>query len=492
MPLTEGDQIKGKFGHYEVMEVLGDGCYATVYLVMDLNDSDSKLYALKAINKKHLKKNAELGPNLVREVKIHRGLDHINVTRFYKEFDDGTYIYFLLEFITPGEIYDVLYMERSMESESGDQSGGSDNDDGTDEPFSEDESRDYFFQIILALIFLRDKGIIHRDIKPENILLTEDGVIKLADFGWATSKPSDSIVGTPEYNAPEMVKGSNKYDYKSDLWSAGVVLFEFLYRKRPFHAKHAKGEKAKEKETEKRICSGKIPFPPANEDTVSEEARDLITKIFTRNPRLRPDYEQVLAHPWMMNWAQKLKVSEHSWMQEIMGHPSIQNWLRDQKVYSSELALGWITQYDLWKARPTYHKSSNDKPRSLSRSLSRTRSRSRTGTGTGTRSRSTSSTRSSSSKDTLLNGKELKIKEPSKQDVTDFVRVKLQPNEIRIDSKELRLKKDSDKDVNLPKDVVLKDAVPFKDFIKLKETNSAKDLKPKEIISSTNMKKSIN
>ena len=283
--LKVGDIIKKR---YEIMDELGDGCYATVYLVQDVLSHE--LFALKATRKRHLKDNSELGPNLVREVRIHSNLDHPNILKFYREFDDKDYIYFLLEFITPGEIYDVLYDDQSSDSTS------------NDDPFSEDEARDYFIQIIEALRYLRNKGIIHRDIKPENILLTEDGVIKIADFGWATTKPSDSIVGTPEYNAPEMLReiipGQKKYDYKSDLWSAGVVLYEFLFKKRPFHPRGYKNKKEKEKATERLICSGKIPWP--DEPDVSDLAKDLIKRILTINPIIRPDYEEVLAHPWML------------------------------------------------------------------------------------------------------------------------------------------------------------------------------------------------
>ena len=203
MPLEIGDLLKGR---YEIMDELGDGCYATVYLVQD-QQTDS-LYAMKATHKKHLKKNPELGPNLVREVRIHSSLDHPNILKFHREFDDNTYIYFLLEFVTPGEIYDVLYHERNQADDSS-QSGGTNgmstngmgsesdsSEDSDDSPFSEDEARDYFIQIIHALKYMRDKGVIHRDLKPENILLTEDGQIRLADFGWATTRPSDSVVGT--------------------------------------------------------------------------------------------------------------------------------------------------------------------------------------------------------------------------------------------------------------------------------------------------------
>jgi serine/threonine protein kinase len=292
MGLNEGDIIKKQ---YEVLKKLGDGAYAKVYLVLDMKTD--LLYALKTINLRHLKHNSQLGPNLMREVKIHKRLDHPNILKFYEQFQDDTYMYFLIEYAHPGEICKILYKEPDSDDESSDEEDINDSDSDSDESddeiddesgFSEMEAKDYIYQIIQALKYLRSINIIHRDLKPENLLLNENGIIKLCDFGWATDRTSHSVVGTCDYNAPEMVK-MKEYDYKSDIWSLGVVLFEFLYRLRPFHSKN-------EKETERKITNGRIFFP--KEPKISDDAKNLIKLLLNIDPNKRPNYEDIEKHIW--------------------------------------------------------------------------------------------------------------------------------------------------------------------------------------------------
>ncbi|EEC00866.1 serine/threonine protein kinase Aurora-2, putative, partial [Ixodes scapularis] len=112
--------------------------------------------------------------------------------------------------------------------------------------------------------------VIHRDIKPENLLLGFNGELKMADFGWSVHAPSSrrrTICGTVDYMPPEMI-GCCVYDEKVDIWTLGVLTYEFLVGKPPF-------ESTTLRETHRRICAIDIKFP----DFVCEPARDLITKV---------------------------------------------------------------------------------------------------------------------------------------------------------------------------------------------------------------------
>lgn len=307
MVLEDGQTILDK---YFVLEQLGDGCYGEVFLVQDVESNE--LYAIKAINKKHLKENKELEMNLNREVRIHSKLRHPNIVVFHKEMRDKNYIYFLLEFITPGELFDQLYKSDSDSSDTDDSDEDSDDVSGefisersrsvsrlsekisSRKIFDEKLVRHYMKQLIQGLMYIRDCGVIHRDIKPENILVTEDDVLKIADFGWACEKKSKSCVGTCYYNAPEMIY-NQIYDFKSDIWSMGVVFYELLYKKRPFYYK-SENRKEKEKKTEKLICHSSVKFP--DEPKISSECKNLVEKILTKDPRRRPNYEWILDHPW--------------------------------------------------------------------------------------------------------------------------------------------------------------------------------------------------
>jgi len=126
-----------------------------------------------------------------------------------------------------------------------------------------------------ALHYLHKKHVIHRDIKPENILISIGGEIKISDFGWSVHAPSSrrtTLCGTLDYLPPEMVEGKD-HNEKVDLWSLGVLAYEFLVGSPPFEELSGYGA------TYKRIARVDLKIP----DFVSPEARDLITKALSSN-----------------------------------------------------------------------------------------------------------------------------------------------------------------------------------------------------------------
>jgi serine/threonine protein kinase len=121
-------------------------------------------------------------------------------------------VYMLFEYIAGGELFSRLRREGR---------------------FATDVGLFYSTEILLALQYLHKQNIVYRDLKPENLLIDNEGHIKLADFGFAKILENDktfTLCGTPEYLAPEIVKGSKKTGYgKSvDWWALGILLFEML------------------------------------------------------------------------------------------------------------------------------------------------------------------------------------------------------------------------------------------------------------------------
>ena len=152
--------------------------------------------------------------------------------------------------------------------------------------------------MILALKYLHSKNVIHRDIKPEN-LLNCMGTIKLSDFGWSTHNPSDNdnrktFCGTLDYLPPEMVANQN-YDRSVDIWSVGILAFEFLTGSPPF-------ESESRESTFKKIDNLLVDYP----DYLSQEAVNFMSTILKKEAKDRPSFDQLLAHPWLAKRQQKV------------------------------------------------------------------------------------------------------------------------------------------------------------------------------------------
>ncbi len=105
--------------------------------------------------------------------------------------------------------------------------------------FSEDTVLDWFTQICLGMKHCHDRKILHRDLKAGNVFLCKNGMVKLGDFGIAkvlnsTIDKASTIVGTPYYLSPEIIK-NKPYNFKSDIWSLGIILYEMCALKPPFN-----------------------------------------------------------------------------------------------------------------------------------------------------------------------------------------------------------------------------------------------------------------
>lgn len=197
---------------------MGSGQFGNVFLVLDKNDKDKNVYALKSVNK-GMVVSQKLEKYLISEKRILEEINFPFIMPFYRTFCDDISLYFLVKNISGMELFDVI-REIGL--------------------LSTTDSQFYVGTMILCLEYLHGRSIVYRDLKPENIMVDVTGVMYMIDMGTAkllnktkTVGRTYTIIGTPHYMAPEIIQGKG-YSYAIDLWSVGVCLYEFMCGGIPF------------------------------------------------------------------------------------------------------------------------------------------------------------------------------------------------------------------------------------------------------------------
>jgi cGMP-dependent protein kinase len=190
---------------------LGSGSFGVVYIARHIETD--VLYALKTVPRIKID-YAKIYDHILREKSILLQLDFVFIIKLVKTFKDDQRLYFLTEFVDGVDLFDVISNIGIL---------------------SEPQARFYGSCILLMLEHLDERSIAHRDLKPENIMVGTDGYPVLIDFGTAKviSERTFTNLGTPHYMAPEIIMGKG-YNHSADLWSFGIILFEFIYGYLPF------------------------------------------------------------------------------------------------------------------------------------------------------------------------------------------------------------------------------------------------------------------
>lgn len=297
---------------FDKIKLIGKGDVGKVYLVRE--KKSSRLYAMKILSKKEMIKRNKIKRALA-EQEILATSNHPFIVTLYHSFQSEDYLYLCMEYCSGGEFF------RALQTRPG-------------KCIPEEDARFYAAEVTAALEYLHLMGFIYRDLKPENILLHQSGHIMLSDFD--LSKQSDpggkptmivgkngartdalptidtrscianfrtnSFVGTEEYIAPEVIKGSG-HTSAVDWWTLGILIYEMLYGTTPFKGKNRNATFAN-------ILREDIPFPDhAGAPQISNLCKSLIRKLLIKdeNRRLgaRAGASDIKAHPFFRTtqWA---------------------------------------------------------------------------------------------------------------------------------------------------------------------------------------------
>jgi len=258
---------------YEIMEQIGHGSYSVCRRCVHRGTRVE--YAVKIVDKSKRDSEDEV------QILLRYG-QHPNIISLRDMFEEEDKVYLVFELMRGGELLDKILRQKF---------------------FSEREARAVMEKVTNVVKYLHQNGVVHRDLKPSNILYADDSgnpdTIRICDFGFAKQLRADNgMLMTPcytaNYVAPEVLKKQG-YDAACDVWSLGVLLFTMLAGETPF----ASGPEDSPEDILQRIGKGQYDMSSGNWSTVSNLAKDIVTKMLDVNPARRLTTQQILAHPWM-------------------------------------------------------------------------------------------------------------------------------------------------------------------------------------------------
>lgn len=281
--------------HFEEIKVLGDGAFGVVTKCRN-KDNDT----LVAIKKMKAKYNSFEECLQEKEVKSLRKIKHENVEKLLQVFRENDHLYLVFELLDESLL-------KTMSKRT--------------QPFSNEEVRYIMNQILSGLNIVHKQGFFHRDMKPDNLLWSQDGVLKIADFGLAreirSRPPYTEYISTRWYRAPEIILRHPFYNSPVDIWAAGAIMAE-LYMLKPIFPGNSEtdqlykiasviGNPTMESWPDGVRLAAKTGFKMGNGShtslqqlmpNASPEALDLMQQLFQYDPSRRPSASQALTHPF--------------------------------------------------------------------------------------------------------------------------------------------------------------------------------------------------
>eukprot|EP00758_Cryptobia_borreli_P014755 Tbor_TRINITY_DN5954_c4_g1::TRINITY_DN5954_c4_g1_i4::g.19320::m.19320/K08857/NEK1_4_5; NIMA (never in mitosis gene a)-related kinase 1/4/5 len=257
-------------GNYTRIKLLGQGGFGSAWLVQ--RNGDKAQLVAKEVRLTNMSPAER--ESAKHEISMLRKQDHPNITHYVDHFEHKGSLYIVMEYANGGDLYTKIKSQGGVR-------------------FTEKEILNYFSQILLALEHLHNKRILHRDLKPQNVFLTQDGILKLGDFGLSTVLMNTCDMkrtqcGTPYYFSPELCM-NKPYNNKSDVWALGCILYELTTLNRPFDG----GSMVT---VVQKICKG--VYPPIH-SSYSPNLAKLIAATLNLDPDQRPNVHEIVSSPYI-------------------------------------------------------------------------------------------------------------------------------------------------------------------------------------------------
>ena len=247
------------------VQIIGSGSYGQVYLALHI--LNKKYYAIKHMDKKKLFSLLHSLNSIQKEIDIQSKIDHPNIVKLLYVKETHISYDLVMEYASMGSLFHYIRKYKGL---------------------NENKTFSLFIQVVNAVNFMHSNDLIHRDIKPENILIFENNIIRLCDFGWCVKLEGHqrgTFCGTTEYMSPELVNHQG-YGKEIDVWSLGILLYEMIHGYSPFRPNKPKFN---EKDVMENIKNHNLIFGK----TVSDECQQLIYHLLDPDINKRYNVEDI-------------------------------------------------------------------------------------------------------------------------------------------------------------------------------------------------------